>query len=43
MNRDGQQSEELIDLGAASTETKGVIGAPGDELGFLRPTALSDD
>jgi hypothetical protein len=43
MDRDCEHTEPLIDLGAASAETKGVIGAPGDEVGLLRPSSLSDD
>lgn len=44
MNREFEQTEDLIDLGAASTETRGgVIPAPEDEYGFLPSTGLNDD
>jgi hypothetical protein len=44
MNREVEQTEELIDLGAASTETRGgVIPAPEDEKGFLPGAGISDD
>lgn len=43
MNREPEQRDDLIDLGAASAETKGVLGPPEDEIGFLRETGLSDN
>jgi hypothetical protein len=43
MNRELEHTDDLIDLGAASTETKGAVGSPGDEIGLLKPTGLSDD
>jgi len=43
MNREFETSEELIDLGAASAETKGAAVGQGDEIGLLPRTGLSDD
>lgn len=43
MNRELDQSEDLIDLGAASVETKGAVGSPDDEIGLFLVTGLSDD
>lgn len=44
MNRELEPTEDLIDLGVASTETRGgVIPAPEDEYGFLPTAGISDD
>jgi hypothetical protein len=44
MDYEPEQSDELVDLGTASTETKGgVIAAPGDEIGYFIAAGLSDD
>lgn len=43
MNRDIEQSQELIDLGAASVETKGIFGPPRDEVGEYQLNGLSED
>ena len=32
------EHEDLIDLGAASVETKGTVGIPEDQAGGLNPT-----
>ncbi len=43
MDNAHDQTEELIDLGAASVETKGNIGQHGDVAGLLPNMGLSDD
>lgn len=43
MNRELDHTDELIDLGAATAETKGVIGPPRDEVGLFELPGLSDD
>lgn len=43
MNHDFEQTEDLIDLGAASVETKGAVGAPDDEIGLYLQTGISED
>lgn len=44
MNRDLEQTEDLIDLGAASAETRGgVIPAPVDDYGYLPDGGISND
>jgi hypothetical protein len=44
MNREPQPAVELIDLGTASTETKGgLIAVPADEKGFYNQAGISDD
>jgi hypothetical protein len=36
--------DDLIDLGDATSETKGLQeGAPSDAVGFIKPSGLSDD
>ena len=43
MERLNEMHDELIELGAVSTETKGPVGDPiDDRQGFL-PIGLSDD
>jgi hypothetical protein len=42
MNREEQDA--LIDLGAATDETKGAVeGFDDHRLGLIKPTGLSDD
>lgn len=44
MDRNTEQRDSLIDLGAVSTETKGPAGEKDDHIGGLRQVAgLSDD
>ena len=43
MNRELDHTDDLIDLGAATSETKGVLGPPVDEIGLFEQTGLSDD
>jgi len=43
MTHDTGRSDELIDLGAAIAETKGVIGPPRDEVGLFELAGISDD
>lgn len=43
MNRDLDHTGELIDLGAATAETKGGFGPPIDDVQQLPAAGLSDD
>lgn len=43
MNRELDHTDDLIDLGAATAETKGVAGPPGDEIGLFKQLGLTDD
>lgn len=43
MNREFEQDDDVIDLGAASAETKGAVGSPDDEIGLYLQAGLSDD
>jgi hypothetical protein len=43
MNHELDRDDDLIDLGAASVETKGNIGQHGDVAGLLPNMGLSDD
>jgi hypothetical protein len=44
MNREPEHAGNLIDLGAASAETKGgLIAVPQDEKGFYNQAGISDD
>lgn len=43
MPRELEQNDSLIDLGAASVETKGVSGDPRDEVGLFIATGLTED
>ena len=43
MNRDLDQTDVPVELGAASAETKGVSGPPRDEAGLFILIGLSDD
>jgi hypothetical protein len=44
MNRELEQAEDLIDLGAASVETKGgPVALPIDDQGFYTQAGISDD
>lgn len=37
------EREDLIELGAATAETKGPLGAPGDEVKGIVGAGLADD
>lgn len=43
MERDNEQRSDLIDLGTASVETKGLIGKVVDYANGQQGTALADD
>jgi hypothetical protein len=44
MNReDHKNDDQLIDLGAATDETKGPNGGKGDFIGLQDPVGISDD
>jgi len=43
MDRTYEAAEDVIDLGAASVETKGAVGGSGDVIGLLPENGLSDD
>jgi hypothetical protein len=43
MNREHEHTDDLIDLGAASAETKGVGPGTGDEIGLFLQAGLNDD
>lgn len=44
MKRETEHDADLIDLGAASTETRGgLIAPPVDERGFYSAAGISDD
>jgi len=43
MERENEQIDELIDLGAASAETRGTVGVGDDFIGLLQNAGLSDD
>ncbi|NML06726.1 benenodin family lasso peptide [Sphingomonas sp. G-3-2-10] len=43
MDRETNETVDLIDLGVASAETQGVLEGKYDGLGLIPPAGLSDD
>ena len=43
MERDNERPDELIDLGAASTETKGQFGTRVEPSAIGKPLGIADD